>query len=510
MEHIGKLMTLLNKLGSALFLLVCASTVWFISPARSSTAHLQTLPHVEQVGRSTTWPLTDTIAVYLPLIMAKRDCFLWSGQIPLQRAVDQYPCVEIQTGIWTTTAQISLQPGHMLIGKDRNSSILRAVDPWIGNGTPNGAEAVVHDNGSTGVTVANFTIDANNRSAFGLGAHGISTTVQSMNVINAKCDGIAVAGPGWKIRYSTIENNGKQCPTGVPGSGIYVIKQPNSTSLYSPTIEGNIIRDNGGPGLDVDRVWGGTFRNNLVSDNQAWTAISLYSASYWVIENNTVSHPSSADPIHPGHGYCTGGPFGNHPAALSICKDGQETEAALHNIVRNNQMSGWYGILLIGEDENHPLWIPRLNIIEGNNVSGSQVGCADDFEPSVNIVELNTWANNNCAGTPDSLPLYFDVLCPSAVRRSAVEEWHIGETSVSTVNAYIDLFNRERSGGGDFVTGDQITAGVVVATNYEEAGHTFNEFPVTPLVHNRSYGLFETTGQYTAPYPGACLTIVPE
>jgi len=402
-----------------------------------------------------------------------------------------------------------MRPGHTLIGKDRDNSILRAVDPWIGNGTSNGAEAVVHDNGSPGVTITNFTIDANNRSTFGIGADGNNTTVEAMNVVNAKCDGIAVAASGWKIRNSNIENNGKQCPTGLPGSGIYVIKQPGTTSFYSPIIEGNSIRYNGGPALDVDRAWGGIFRNNTVSDNQAWTAVSLYAASYWTIEGNAINHPSSADPIHPGHEYCTGGPSGNHPSALSICKDSQASEEASYNIIRNNQISGWYGIQLIGEDDNNPIWIPRFNQIEGNNVFGSMVGCADDFEPRLNIAGLNTWTNNNCAGRPDTLPLYFNVLCPSAVRRNKVEEWHIGETSVSTVNSYIDLFNIERTGGGEFITGTVITTGVVVATNFGEAGHTWNEFPVTPLVYNRSYGLFEVIGQYTAPYPGACLTIVP-
>ncbi len=348
-----------------------------------------------------------TYTLYLPMIATSMDCFSWSGQIPLQKAVNQHSCVEIQTGIWTTNVQIVLQSGHTLIGKDKNTSILRAASPWKGNDTNNGSEAVVHDNGSTGSIIANFTIDANNLSTFGVGAHGISTTVKSMNVINAKCDGVAITGPGWKVLNSTIANNGYSCPTGLPGSGIYVTKpfDNHAVTLYSPIIMGNIIHNNGGPALDVDRVWGGTFKNNTVYENQAWAAISLYSASYWTIESNTIRHPSSASPTHPNHPYCIGGSSGNHSAALDICQDtGLSDQLANYNNVLNNQISGWYGIRLTGNDETNSNWVPRFNTIQGNNVYGSNVGCVDDFLP--NQTGSNLWANNNCAGTPDTPPDY--------------------------------------------------------------------------------------------------------
>ncbi len=353
-------------------------------------------------------PPTGAFTLYLPLISKNEDCFQWHGQIPLQTAVDQNLCVQIQTGVWTTTVQIVLQSGHILLGEDKNASILRAASPWTGNGTSNGAEAVVHDNGSENSTIANFTIDANNLSTFGVGAHGTGTTVDSVKIINAKCDGVAITAAGWKVLNSTIENNGYSCHTGLPGSGVYITKPLNNftPAFYAPIIIGNIIRNNGGPALDVDRVWGGTFKNNTVSDNQGWAAISLYSASYWIVENNAIQHPFSASPTHPNHPYCMGGPSGNYAAALAICQDTElSDQLATYNSVLNNQISGWYGIRLIGNDETNPNWVPRFNTIQGNDVWGSTIGCIDDFSP--NQSGSNIWTTNNCAGTPDTPPIYF-------------------------------------------------------------------------------------------------------
>ncbi len=431
----------------------------------------------------------------------------------------------MQPGVWTTTVQINLKSEHKLLGKDRDSTILMAVEPWVGNGTENRAEAVVHNNISTNAVLANFTVDANHLSTFGLGSQEI--TIDSMKVINAKCDGIAVAGHNMIIQDSLIENNGKDCPhpefgddcpvelryDGVcylPGSGIYVTNPDDPAAIaaeLAPVISGNTIRYNGGPGLDVDRVWGGVFDNNVVYKNRAWAGVSLYSASHWMIEDNTIYHPAPNNILHPNHEMCHGGPQGEHSAGLYLCQDTDlDTE---HNTIRNNRIAGYYGILSIGDDEGPNSWIPRNNVFQGNNLDWSTVGCADDFEPSPGVDGLNAWENNNCAGPPDSLPLYFDVLCPSAVRRSTVQEWSIGETSVSVVDSYIDLFDAERTGGGEFVAGDDITPGVVIAINFSEAGSTWDEFPVTPVVHHQSYGLFEATGPFTAPYSGACLTIAP-
>ncbi|MCW5851712.1 MAG: right-handed parallel beta-helix repeat-containing protein [Anaerolineae bacterium] len=484
-----------------------ASVTLFLSPqaAADTTSNLpgpatslQTQPALS----------SNEFFVYLPFI--EQHCFAWSEQISLQAAVDEYGCVEIQPGEWTTNRQISLKAGHELRGRGQDTTVLRAGSPWIGNGTRNDREAVVHSNGSVNVKVSNFTIDAANLSTFGLGANGM--TIQFMTVKNALCDGIAIAGPGMVIEDSIIEDNGYHCHSGVAGSGIYAVKSQENIlpARYMPHIRRNTIRHNGGPALDVDRVWGGVFEDNIVHDNAAWTAVSLYSASEWTVATNEIHHPFDADPLQSNHPACWGGPFGNHPAGLAICQDSlDDDKLALRNLVRDNYITGWYGIKTVGNDEMNILEVPRYNTFQANNVLGSYVGCIDDFEPTSGASGLNSWTNNNCNGRPDSLPLYFMVLCPSAIRRSTVEQWRVGEVDVSVVEESIARFNRERTGGGAFEVDAAIPNGVIVATNYEEAGYSWNQFPVVPLVHYRSYGLFETTGQYNAPQAGACLTIVP-
>ena len=81
--------------------------------------------------------------------------------------------------------------GIACLGYGAGVSTLQAVAPWIGNGGPNDAEAVVHNNGQPGVAVKSLTIDANNLSTFGIGAHGQNMMVDSVMVKNAKCDGIS-------------------------------------------------------------------------------------------------------------------------------------------------------------------------------------------------------------------------------------------------------------------------------------------------------------------------------
>ena len=50
---------------------------------------------------------------------------------------------------------------------------------------------------------------------------------------------------------------------------------------------------------------------------------------------------------------------------------------------------------------------PRMNTFIGNNVMGSQVGCADDFKPGQWFDEDNEWSDNNCMGQPNTPPNYF-------------------------------------------------------------------------------------------------------
>ena len=59
-----------------------------------------------------------------------------------------------------------------------------------------------------------------------------------------------------------------------------------------------------------------------------------------------------------------------------------------------------------------------------------------------------------------------------------------------------------------FVAQIQIPAGVLVATNYDEAGIDWNNLPVRPIIHSGDWGLFEVLESYQAPFTGACITIV--
>lgn len=157
------------------------------------------------LGRTGTVTALPQSAVFLPLVSNQGTCFAWHGQITLQTAVDQHACVEMQPGVWTTDRQIIMPADHILRGSARDTTILRAVAPWLGNGVTENEEGLVHDNGQTGVVFANFTADANGLATFGIGAHGTRTRVSQMRIINSRCDGVAIAGPGWQVLDNIIE-----------------------------------------------------------------------------------------------------------------------------------------------------------------------------------------------------------------------------------------------------------------------------------------------------------------
>jgi hypothetical protein len=101
--------------------------------------------------------------------------------------------------------------------------------------------------------------------------------------------------------------------------------------------------------------------------------------------------------------------------------------------------------------------------------------------------------------------------CPVVIRQSEVERWRVGQTSIPAVQEAINQFDAKRPyNAGAFVEGATIPSGVVVATNFDEHdANAWTRYPVVPLIHSGSWGLFQTTGEFVAPSAGACMTIVP-
>ncbi len=479
-------------------LLACArSGVAVSGPAGpASTTEMKPRAFLPLVSQSTPLPIPT-------------DCFRWNNQVPLQDAVDQHTCVVLQPGLWITRRQITLPAGHSLLGSGRNVSILQAAAPWIGNGGANLSEAVIHNNGQPGVSVKYLTVDANYLANDGIGASGRDMTITAVTVQLARCDGIAIAAAGWIIRDSVIQGNGAQCHTGVPGSGIYVIRQEYDAGVYSPQILNNDLHDNSGPAIDIDQVRGGLISGNTIRANAAWAAISL-NASGWTVVNNDISHPLSADPTHPNHPECAVKHANNLPAGISICRQpGADAAMAVqHNTISDNRIAAGHGIRLLGADEINSTWLPRFNTIRSNDLSGSQIGCLDDFEPGPGSVGANVWAGNSCA----SQPVYLWRLCPNSVSNATVAGWQLGVAQPPVVQAQIDAFDANRLDGGAFVPGDWLPASSLVATNFDPTGTgttTWADYPVTTVVRSGSWGLFRVTNAFTAPTPGACLLVFP-
>ena len=101
--------------------------------------------------------------------------------------------------------------------------------------------------------------------------------------------------------------------------------------------------------------------------------------------------------------------------------------------------------------------------------------------------------------------------CPLVIRQSEVDEWKVGQAGVPDVQEAIREFDAKRPyNEGAFGDGTEIPNGVLVATNFDERdASAWTQYPVVPLIHSGSWGLFQTTGEYTAPNAGACMTIMP-
>lgn len=85
----------------------------------------------------------------------------------------------------------------------------------------------------------------------------------------------------------------------------------------------------------------------------------------------------------------------------------------------------------------------------------------------------------------------------------------MGETSKSQAQAYINEFDKART-GGEFRAQDVLPVGVVIVTDFGNGeSYIYQTMPVKPIVHYRSWGVFEVTSEYKAVHPGSCMTIIP-
>ena len=124
-------------------------------------------------------------------------------------------------------------------------------------------------------------------------------------------------------------------------------------------------------------------------------------------------------------------------------------------------------------------------------------------------------ANIGCSGSvspPSTEPATTssNSMCPTTISRRLVEEWHqVGETNKAVAQDYINEFDRMRV-GGEFMPQDVLPAGVLVITDFSSGESLiYQQYPVRPIVHYRSWGVFETINEYTAIQYGSCMTIVP-
>ena len=348
-------------------------------------------------------------------------CFKWSGgSAPsLQAATALHTCVEVQVGSYVLDAPVPLAPGHTLRGVSAAESILTAnqatwtfgcCDSMVTDTLPSVPEANPYH-------VERLTLDGAGVATYNVCCRGY--VVDDLLMRNSRCSAIGIAGAGVTVRNSHMQNSAQHtnvpnlgwvsCATGNNGGvdeGAAIYSQGTASS-YGSLIEGNTIESSFGPALDVNGAWGGTFRDNVVFNNSAWAAVSLYGASNWLIENNQISHPSG-EPPQPYHPYCATGPAGGHSAGIFLCQDTDTNNLVTNdNTIRGNSTSSFYGILSVGADELHPYWAPRNNTFENNDVFGSSFGCADDFAPGQWGSDQNVWTGNNCAGTPNTGPTTF-------------------------------------------------------------------------------------------------------
>lgn len=173
------------------------------------------------------------------------------------------------------------------------------------------------------------------------------------------------------------------------------------------------------------------------------------------------------------------------------------------------------------------VWIGNEQIGIVQNLRGSNIPIAfQGFTPT--DVRIKSQFDIGCPGTQHtSTPVTTEsrpaptqpptaLVCTGYISRREVAEWAItGEVSdPRLVKAHLDEnFYSLKAGSWDFTDKDRIPAGVLVATDFGGRGETemWKNYPLKSVFHYRSYGLFETTGEFVVPrgVTGQCLTITP-
>ena len=175
-------------------------------------------------------------------------------------------------------------------------------------------------------------------------------------------------------------------------------------------------------------------------------------------------------------------------------------------------------VTILGKDTSFPYKFPREYRIENKSI---ELPCPTTpvpttipmgaVQPTLPLRSTDTpVATATLIPTPTATPLPTKPIssATTTVKREDVEAWTVGEVSSEQVTVCLGQVHEGPRPFQSFAAGEQIPAGVLVATNYGEAGRDWHEFPIQAVCHFGSWGLFETTATYTAPYEGAYWTII--
>jgi parallel beta-helix repeat protein len=303
----------------------------------------------------------------------------------------------------------------------------------------------------------------------GVATNGVAPTgtLDNLEIVNARCSGVSFNSTGSVLTNSKITSTAKAVPivkngitylhtcrgkfvqlTPTPsscvrpkqlptsnycsvyvwpsavdeGAGIYVQSPASSGGYPLPSslgvvIRNNTISDSYGPALDVNAAWDGTFQNNTVFGNDSWAAVSLYSASNWVITQNNISHPvkQEGQPYHSGCQYIPKdtpeGLVPNLPAsaAIFLCQDLPTNNLLTqNNLISKNRVSGYIGILSVGARTPGGYMVPSRNVFTWNDPRDSWIGCVDRVPTGIWAPDANKWIENFCAGGTAGAPPIID------------------------------------------------------------------------------------------------------